>query len=313
MKSPHDKSPPDRPEARVTTPDEGEEPEELTEERTIEWDVSEMSDALLEIAPEPPSPEPEEAIVSAPIEDESAGARSPRDLATRRHRRDTVPSLVPSILAKAAVAARRRDPPAPDTGAPRSGAIPPAATKTGQPQGRRPFADRTDGVPTRRDSDGPPVQRVAPRSPFADVHTLPTIENPVPVLGPVAMLVLKVRRCLQAGDVAQAVLAASGAMLASQSHAEPELGDLTDSIRGPLAPIFLAGPAGKIPVINRSEIELDGLTLDELGWALLRRLDGRSTLGQVLGATKIPPIEAMQLAASLLRDGVIRIDDRASP
>ena len=312
MKSPHDKSPPDRPEASATTPEE-EEPEELTEERTIEWDVSEMSEALLEPEPVPPSPAREEAIVSAPIEDESAGARSPRELATRRHRRDTVPSLVPSILAKAAVAARRRDPAAPATGAPSAGATPPAATKSGQPQGsRRPFADKGDGVPIRRDSDGPPVQRVAPRSPFADVHSVATVESPVPVLGPIAMLVLKVRRCLDAGDVAQAVLAASGAVLASQSHSEPEVGDLTDTTRGPLAPIFVAGPVGKIPVINRSERELDGLTLDELGWALLRRLDGRSTLGQVLGATKIPPIEALQIAALLLRDGVIRIDDRAS-
>jgi hypothetical protein len=312
MKSPHDQSHPDHPEARETTPAD-EEPEEATEERTIEWDVAQMTEELLELDGEPPSPESGQAIVAGPIKDESAGARSPGDLATRRQRRDTVPSLVPSMLAKsmrpsAAVVGRRRDSATPSPGAPNPGATQPAATKTGQPQVGRPFAGRADGVPIERDGDGHRVQRVAP----ADVHTVPTVENPIPVLGPVAMLVLKARRCLDAGDVAQAVLAASGAILASQSHADPEVGDLTDTARGPLAPIFVAGPVGKIPVLNRSETDLDGLTLDELGWAFLRRLDGRSTLGQVLGATKIPPIEALQIAASLLRDGVIRIDDRAS-
>jgi hypothetical protein len=272
-------------------------PDEPTDERTVEWDVEQLAGELLEVEDEPSSsPESGRAVVAQPIEDESAGARDPRDLAARRHRRNTVPSVLPSMLAKSmrqtSPAARHRDPAAPTTR--------PAEVT------RRVGAD--DAVPNERDSSAYSIEVAGGDT---SVHTAPTAESPLPTLGPVAMLVDKARRCAGAGDLVQAVLSASEAILANEGHPERGVGDLSDTIGGPLAPLFVMGPEGKIPVINRSELDLDQLALDELGWALLRRLDGRSTLGKILGATRIPPTQALPIAAQLLRDGVIRIDDRA--
>jgi hypothetical protein len=296
MKSPDDRSDP-RPGDTLGAVPAAEGPEESTEERTLEWDVGQMDAGLLESeAPATPPPDSGQAIVGRPIEDESAGARSERDLAARRQRRDTVPSPVPSMLAKS-----MRPAPA---GRPRDPAAPPAP----QAEVSRRVASGSNGVPVERDSSAYSVE-VGDRA--GDVHAAPTAESPLPALGPVALLVDQARRCLLAGDVMQAVVAASGAIAASETQVEPGVGDLGDTARGPLAPIFAAGPADKVLAINRSQAELDRLVLDEISWALLRRVDGRSTLGQLFSATRIPPTQALRHAASLLRDGVLRVEDRA--
>ncbi len=98
--------------------------------------------------------------------------------------------------------------------------------------------------------------------------------------------------------------------VANERTPEADVGDLTDTAGGPLARIFIAGPVSKVPVMNRSDAELDTIALDELHWALLRRMNGRLTLDEVFRATKIPAIDALKIAASLLRDGVIRVQDR---
>ena len=121
----------------------------------------------------------------------------------------------------------------------------------------------------------------------------------------------KARFSLDGGDIGAAVLAASAAVVANERSPEPEVGNLDDTAAGPLAPIFTAGPASKVPVMNRSGAELDTIVLDELHWALLRRMNGRLTLDEVFRATKIPAIDALKIAGALLRDGVIRVEERS--
>ncbi len=48
--------------------------------------------------------------------------------------------------------------------------------------------------------------------------------------------------------------------------------------------------------MNRSDAELDTIELDELHWALLRRMNGHLTLDEVFRATKIPAIDALKIA-----------------
>ena len=144
----------------------------------------------------------------------------------------------------------------------------------------------------------------------ADPHSAQTAELPLPKLGTVGTLVHKARFCLDAGDIGEAVLAASAAVMANERSPEPGVGDLRDTAGGPLARIFTAGPASKVPVLNRSDAELNTTELDELHWALLRRMNGHLTLDEVFRATKIPAIDALKIAASLLREGVIRVQDR---
>jgi hypothetical protein len=286
------------PAQRNTSPEDG--PDEPTDERTIEWDVEQMGDDLLEVAGHTPAEETGHAIVADAVEDESAAAKSPAELQVRRARRDTVPSVVSSMLAKsmrpAVEGARPREPGAP-------------AVERHEITRRVVDSDRR-GIPIERHgSSSYSIELVT--SGAVDVHTAPTAERPIPQLGPVARLVDKARCCLDAGDVAAAVITAAQAIALDEASAEAEVANLTDTASGPLARIFTAGPISKVPVLNRSDAEMDTLAVDELHWALLRRLDGQITLDEIFRATKIPAVDALRIAAALLRDGVLRIDDRA--
>jgi hypothetical protein len=317
-----------------------------TEESTEEWNVEDMGEEFVEMSAETRAETSGRAIVARVIDDHSSPALSAPERAIRRERRATVESVVPSMLAKSmrpSTVVQHRPgslppfrPTAPSAPAPSPFAVPIAigAAPTAPMPVRDPAAPSVEHVEvTRRvpDSalDGAPDDHsatygveVVARAPGVavagadadDVHDAPTAEQDVQVLGPVAALVKKACFCLDVGDVAQAVTAAAAALAASEEsdgQVENNVANLADTASGPLARIFTAGPISKVPVMNRSDAELDSLSLDELHWALLRRLDGKTTFDEVFRATKIPAIDALKIAASLLRDGVIRVDDRA--
>ena len=289
--------------------------EELTEERTIEFDVDSMSEELLQVEAELVREGLDGGAVAVEVEDNSTGAASPRDLTVRRARRNTLVSPIPSMLAKSMR-------PPPSSAPARPVAAPEPAVPSGTPRAPAPAARlvtprapvpaavviRAQAVPAERESRGYSVELGAqPR----DAHSAPTAEQMIPKLGPVGILVQKARFSLDGGDIGSAVLAASAAVVANERSPEPEAGNLNDTAGGPLAPIFTAGPASKVPVMNRSNVELDTIALDELHWALLRRMNGHLTLDEVFRATKIPAIDALKIAGALLRDGVIRIEERS--
>ena len=315
--------------------------EELTEERTVEFDVDSLSEELLGVEAELVREGLDGGAVATEIDDNSTGAATPRDLSVRRARRNTLVSPIPSMLAKSmrpAPSSVIQTHPAPSP-APVAPSVTPrapvAASPSVTPRAPVPAAPSvTPRVPvpasasvTPRASlvaavaagaQAIPVERGESRSYSIeigaqprDVHSAPTAEQPLPKLGTVGILVHKARFSLDAGDIGAAVLAASAAVVANERSPEPEVGNLADTAAGPLAPIFTAGPASKVPVMNRSGAELDAIELDELQWALLRRMNGRLTLDEVFRATKIPAIDALKIAGVLLRDGVIRVEDRS--
>lgn len=313
--------------------------EELTEERTIEFDVDSMNEELRGVEAELAREGLDGGAVATEIEDNSTGAASPRDLSLRRARRNTLVSPIPSMLAKSmrpspglapvrpvaapAPAAPSVTPRAPVPAAPSvtpraavpaapavtpRAAIPAAPSVTPRAPVPAAVPASAHGIPAERESRGYSVEVGAqPR----DAHSAPTAEQMIPKLGPVGILVQKARFSLDGGDIGAAVLAASAAVVANERGPEPEVGNLNDTAGGPLAPIFTAGPASKVPVMNRSAVELDTIALDELHWALLRRMNGHLTLDEVFRATKIPAIDALKIAGALLRDGVIRVEDRS--
>jgi hypothetical protein len=302
--------------------------EHSTEESTEEWNVDAMGEEFIEVDTVSRSEASGRAIVATVIDDRSTGAATPIERAARRARRDTIPSVVPSMLAKSMRPAGMPlpgRPPGPPPGRPTSsiaGALSsalastpvrdPAAPAPAHADVTRKVVDAEVGaIPSERHSAAYSIEMIAHAT--GDVHTAPTAEQQIPSLaGPVAALVKKACFCLEAGDVAEAVLAAAAAIEANgDSSNSNEVGDLTDTASGPLARIFTAGPISKVPVVNRSDADLDTLALDELHWALMRRLDGQLTFDQVFRATKIPAIDALKIAAGLLRDGLIRVDDRA--
>jgi hypothetical protein len=264
--------------------------------------------------------------VAEMIDDGSAGAATPFEKATRRERRDTLPSALPSLLARSMrrVGVPRPDrPPGPPPGRLAVGPIaqrgalanalardPAAPAAEHSDVTRRVVGAEAHAIPSERHSAGYSIEMGAEA--MGDVHSAPTAEQRISSLAMVGTLVKKACSSLDAGDVAQAVLAASAAVEASGGSVEGELGDLNDTASGPLARIFTAGPISKVPVTRLSDAQLDALVLDELHWALLRRLDGQLTFDQVFRATKIPAIDALKIAAALLRDGVIAVHDRAT-
>ncbi len=279
-----------------------EEPEEATEERTIEFDVDTLVEELRDAEAERDAADG--AAVATEIEDKSAGAGTPRELAARRGRRNTLASPIPSMLARS-----MRPAPASPHVRPAASPVPEAAARAARGEGV-PGAGVDTGVhaiPAERESRGYSIESGARP---VDAHSAPTAEQAIPKLGAVGTLVYKARFCLDAGDIAEAVLAASAAVAANEQSPEPAVGDLNDTAGGPLARIFTAGPVSKVPVMNRSDAELETVALDELHWALLRRMNGRLTLDEVFRATKIPAIDALKIAAALLRDGIIRVQDR---
>jgi hypothetical protein len=262
-------------------------PAEGTEERTVEFDVDAMGEELIDVA--------SGGAVATPVDDNSTGAATAQDLALRRGRRNTLVSPIPSMLAKSMK--------------PIAAPAPPEAARApaGAEAAPKAVATASQAISVERESGGYSME-IGARP--ADPHSAPTAEHALPRLGTVGTLVHKARFCLDAGDIGEAVLAASAAVMANERSPEPEVGDLNDTAGGPLARIFTAGPASKVPVVNRSNAELDTTELDELHWALLRRMNGHLTLDEVFRATKIPAIDALKIAASLLREGVIRVKDR---
>src|SRR3954471_14225007 len=75
--------------------------EEGAEESTEEWTVDALSDEFVELDPDGRAEGSGRAVVAAVIDDGSTGAgATPVEKAARRARRDTVPSVLPSMLAK---------------------------------------------------------------------------------------------------------------------------------------------------------------------------------------------------------------------
>jgi hypothetical protein len=291
-------TPAPRPGVGVGRPASEADTEEGTEERTIEFDVDAMSEELMDAVGGA-----DDGAVAKPVDDKSTGAATPQELNTRRARRNTLVSPIPSLLAQSMRPAATMPLAKPDAVARPAAGSPGSAQKT--------VAEPTpQAVPAERESVGYSIEVGAQP---VDPHSARTAENPLPKLGTVGTLVHKARFCLDAGDIGEAVLAASAAVFANERSPEPEVGDLADTAGGPLARIFIAGPASKVPMMSRADAELDAIELDELHWALLRRMNGHLTLDEVFRATKIPAIDALKIAASLLRDGVIRVQERTAP
>jgi hypothetical protein len=296
MKSPADRT--STPiEAENQSLDDGTE-EEQTDERTIECNLEDLSPEILEEVVERPAKKHRSgiahAIVTGPINDDSGGAFTPRERAARRERRATVPSLVPSLLAKSMCA---------------SGEIPrrdPAAPTIAHGEITRPVPDGAQAVPVEQASGGYSIEVLAQGPGHEETAPGPAPRHSVAALAERACLYMK------QGNIAQAILTADEAITHNDNHPEIDVNLLLNIASGPLAWIFVVGgPINRVPVIARAERELDALALDELQWAVLRRMDGRQTIDEVFATTKIPAIDALQIAASLLRAGVIRVDERA--
>jgi hypothetical protein len=124
-----------------------------------------------------------------------------------------------------------------------------------------------------------------------------------------ARLLDRARARMDAGDAAAAAADAEDALEEADAAAPPGIVEVIEPARPLVTRIFAAfvGPLGEVPVLARPREEIAGLPLDDRRRAVVARVDGRHTLDQILDGARIPASDALRVAASLIRAGIIRM------
>jgi hypothetical protein len=117
------------------------------------------------------------------------------------------------------------------------------------------------------------------------------------------------RTAYDAGDLNEAVAAAEAALTEADQAPAPGIVEVIEPARPLLANVFAAyvGPTGGIPVMapRGSGLPRGGTSDGER--AVLGRIDGMRTLGELFDGSGLGSIDALRIAARLIRSGAIRI------
>jgi hypothetical protein len=229
-------------------------------------------------------------------EDDGFGDDGPSGQVRARARRATVVSPIPALLAQS------------------MGRVPDiVASPSSSPFSPSARADVAAPRSAHTEITRPVIETAAPAAPVrstgSDGYQVEVIEAPAsPKRARVALLIQRAKACLEQGDLSGAVLAADEVLAGSESHTSP-ISDLIESARPLIDRIFSAylGLLGEVPVMARSAQEIAQLPFDEKTRTFLSRVDGVLTLEQLFNVSKIPPVEAVRIAASLMCAGVIRV------
>jgi hypothetical protein len=156
-----------------------------------------------------------------------------------------------------------------------------------------------------------PVGVAADGRPSGDSGTsyrVEIIDRSQGIKGLIAGLIDDARACMDTGDLGGAVLAADRAMAEAGHAPSPAVAEIIAPARPLMDRIFASyvGLLGQVPVKAFTEREISVQPLDDHHRALLAAIDGVMTLEQVLRASRVPAVEAVRIAASLLHGGIIR-------
>ena len=199
------------------------------------------------------------------------------EIDVRRDRRATVSSPIPAAIAESMLAARPslRDPAAPNP-------EPPERTRRVGDSDRQPAA-----------SDSGPMgdATVAARRQRA------------------ALRVDEVRSALDAGELTDAVAAAEAALREADEAPPPGIVEVIEPARPLLTRAFAAyvGPPGGVPVLAPRAPEIARARLGDAERALLARVDGVRTLEEIFDGSGLGSLDALRIAARLIRSGAIRV------
>jgi len=124
-----------------------------------------------------------------------------------------------------------------------------------------------------------------------------------------AELIERARTCFARGDLSRAVLAVDEVLSSVEKHSRAGIADLVQAARPMFDRIFAAylGLLSEVPVMARSDEDVAALPLDGRTRALLAHIDGVRTLEQIFGASKVPAVDAVRIAATLMCAGIIRV------
>jgi hypothetical protein len=213
----------------------------------------------------------------------ASGGQARREDPAPRGRRPTLTSPIPAMMAEGMRNQRDSAPPPRDPNAPEPGHIGELTRRLGDSSDK---LDASGAYTVEVVDDGNSERRQR-----------------------AARLIDLARACADGGDLAGAARAAEEALEESENAAPPGIVEVIEPARPLLARIFTAyvGPLSEVPVLARRNEELATLRLDARKRAVLARVDGKSTLDQIFDGARIPASDALRVAASLLRAGLIRV------
>ncbi len=117
------------------------------------------------------------------------------------------------------------------------------------------------------------------------------------------------RSALDAGELTEAVLAAEAALTESDEALPPGIVEVIEPARPLLTRVFaiyVGSPAG-VPVLAPRAFEIAQSRLRDAERALLARVDGIRTLEELFDGSGLGSLDALRIAARLIRSGAIRI------
>jgi hypothetical protein len=193
-------------------------------------------------------------------------------------RRDTLASPISAILAEST-----RDPAAPEL-------RDPAAPEVEQPELTRRVGE-SDRQEVRDTSAG-----------FTDPDVVACRHR-------AASHIDEARAAIDAGEITRAVVSAEAALVESDTAPPPGIVEVIEPARPLLARVFEAyvGPSGGVPMLAPRAQEIARTRLGDAERAVLARVDGVRTLGQLFDGSGLGSTDALRLAARLIQSGAIRM------
>jgi hypothetical protein len=175
-------------------------------------------------------------------------------------------------------------------------------------QGRDPAAPHPEGDELTRkvgDSDRQPSTRDHSSGYTVEVST----DANAPRRVRAARLIDQARALMESGALAGAVVAAEQALDEAERAVPPGIAEVIEPARPLLAKVFstYVGPLTEVPVLAKRLENISPLALDDRRRAVIAQIDGVRTLDQVLDGARIHASDALRIAASLIRAGIIRV------
>jgi hypothetical protein len=124
-----------------------------------------------------------------------------------------------------------------------------------------------------------------------------------------AALIDGARAAMDDGDVRAAVTAAESALREADEAPAPGIVEVIEPARPLLARVFstYVGPLGGVPVLAPGANEIARACLGERERALIARIDGMRTLGEIFDGSGLGSTEALRLTARMIRAGAVRV------
>ncbi len=124
-----------------------------------------------------------------------------------------------------------------------------------------------------------------------------------------ARLLDQARDLMESGALAGAVVAAEQALDEAERAAPPGIAEVIEPARGLLTQVFstYVGSLDEVPVMAKRMQDISPMALDDRRRAVLALVDGVRTLDQILDGARIHASDALRIAASLIRAGIIRV------